>query len=43
MVVNRDFRDLFRTFNEEGVEYLLVGAYAVAIYAQPRYSKDIDV
>ncbi len=43
MAVNPDFRDLFSVFNDEGVDYLLVGAHAVAIYAQPRYSKDLDV
>jgi len=43
MAVNPDFRDLFSAFNDAGAEYLLVGAHAVAIYAQPRYSKDMDV
>jgi hypothetical protein len=43
MPVNPDFRDLFKAFNGEGVEYLLVGAQAVIIHAQPRYTKDMDV
>jgi len=43
MGVNQDFRDLLSAFNDEGVEYLLVGAHAVIIYAQPRYTKDLDV
>ncbi len=38
-----DFRDLFRHFNEEAVEYLLVGAHAVIFYSEPRYTKDMDV
>jgi hypothetical protein len=43
MAVNRDFRDLFRIFNECGVEYLVVGAYAVIYYSAPRYTKDLDI
>ncbi|MFH1037345.1 MAG: hypothetical protein V1789_01570 [PVC group bacterium] len=29
--------------NDHGVEYLLVGAYAVIYYTTPRYTKDVDV
>jgi hypothetical protein len=42
-MVNRDFSDLFAAFNEAGVEYLVVGAHAVAFYAEPRFTKDLDV
>ena len=41
--MNSDFRDLLRMFAEEQVEYLVVGAYAVIHYSQPRYTKDIDL
>jgi hypothetical protein len=43
MPANPDFRDLFSTFNEERVEYLVVGAHAVIFYAEPRYTKDLDI
>ncbi|HUT59047.1 MAG TPA: hypothetical protein VNA25_14455, partial [Phycisphaerae bacterium] len=43
MNANADFRDLFRTFNTCGVRYLLVGAHAVMHYAEPRYTKDLDI
>jgi len=43
MPVNPDFRDLLSALCAEGVEYLLVGAHAVAIYAEPRYTKDMDL
>jgi len=43
MAVNPDFRDLLKEFNDEGVDYLVVGAYAVIIHAQPRYTKDLDI
>jgi hypothetical protein len=42
-MVNRDFSDLFAAFNEAGVEYLVIGAHAVAYYAEPRFTKDLDV
>jgi hypothetical protein len=41
--LNQDFRDLFRIFNEYSVKYLVVGAYAVIYYAEPRYTKDLDI
>ncbi|MDP8246611.1 MAG: nucleotidyltransferase [Candidatus Tritonobacter lacicola] len=43
MGVNPDLRDLFKIFNEHGVEYLVVGAYAVIYYTFPRFTKDVDV
>jgi len=43
MAVNPDFRDLLSIFNDEGVEYLVVGAHAVMYYTEPRYTKDIDI
>jgi len=41
--MNSDFKDLLQIFAEEQVEYLIVGAYAVIHYTQPRYTKDIDL
>jgi hypothetical protein len=41
--VNQDYEDLFRALNEHRVRYLVVGAYAVIYYAEPRYTKDLDV
>ncbi len=43
MELNRDFRDLFAALNAARAEYLLVGGYAVALHAAPRFTKDIDV
>lgn len=43
MITNRDFSDLFSEFAAHDVRYLVVGAYAVAHYAIPRFTKDIDV
>ena len=38
-----DYRDLLSILNEHHVKYLVIGAYAVAIYAQPRATKDLDI
>ncbi len=35
--------ELLRVFNENGVEYLIVGAFAVSRYSEPRATKDIDL
>ena len=43
MAVNPDFRDLFSALNAAGARYLVVGGYAVAFHAEPRYTKDLDV
>src|SRR5215475_9924492 len=41
--VNRDFRDLLAEFNAHGVEYLVVGAHALAAHGHVRATKDLDV
>jgi len=41
--MNSDFKDMLRLFAEFEVRYLLVGGYAVMHYAQPRFTKDIDL
>jgi hypothetical protein len=43
MFVNSDFSDLLRIFNANRVKYLVIGGYAVVQYAEPRFTKDLDV
>ena len=43
MALHQDLRDLLAAFAEAEVEYLLIGGYAVAFYAEPRFTKDIDL
>jgi hypothetical protein len=43
MFVNSDFSDLLRLFNDNSVRYLVIGGYAVTQYAEPRYTKDLDL
>jgi len=38
-----DFSELLRTFNEHEVEYLIVGAHALAVYGHVRATKDLDI
>ena len=41
--MNRDFRDLLAEFNAHGVEYLVVGAHAMAAHGHVRATKDLDI
>jgi len=43
MEVQKDFRDLLELLNAHKVEYLIVGAYALAFHGAPRYTGDIDI
>ena len=43
MSIPSDFRDLLAEFAAAGVEYLVVGGYAVGVHAEPRFTKDLDV
>jgi hypothetical protein len=38
-----DFRDLLILFADGGVEFVIVGAYALALHGAPRASGDIDL
>lgn len=38
-----DFKDFLRLLNENHVEYLLIGGYAVGYYGYPRATGDMDV
>jgi len=41
--LNPDFSALLSEFNAHEVRYLIVGGYAFAFHARPRYTKDIDI
>jgi hypothetical protein len=42
-MLNPDYHDILSLFSEEKVEYLLVGAYALAAHGNPRATGDIDL
>ena len=41
--MNSDFKELLQCFGKHRVRYLIVGGYAVIHYAEPRYTKDLDL
>ena len=43
MFVNSDFSELLNTFKRNKVRYLVIGGYAFIQYAEPRFTKDLDV
>src|SRR5260370_33250720 len=43
MPLNKDLREFVALLNSNEVEYLVVGAFAVAYYGYPRYTGDLDI
>jgi hypothetical protein len=43
MEVQPDFRDMLALLNSRGVEYVIVGAYALAHHGAPRNTGDLDI
>ena len=43
MELNPDFKDLLQAFVDAKVDFLVVGAHAVAVHDRPRATKDLDV
>jgi len=41
--MNPDFSEILLAFNAHHVEYLLVGAHALAVYGHVRATKDLDI
>ena len=42
-MLNQDFNDLLSEFNGQHVEYLVVGAHALAAHGHIRATKDLDI
>jgi len=42
-LISSDYRDILSAFAAQGVEYLLVGAHAMAAHGVPRATGDIDL
>ena len=42
-MLNKDFKEFIELLNSTGVEYLIVGGYALAALGHPRYTGDIDI
>lgn len=43
MKLQKDYEELLKLFNKHKVAYCIVGAYAVAFHARPRFTKDLDI
>jgi hypothetical protein len=43
MEIFQDFKELLALFNRHGVEYLVVGGYALAFHGAPRFTGDMDI
>ena len=43
MPLNKDWREFLELLNSNGVEYLVVGAFAVAFHGFPRYTADLNL
>lgn len=43
MVLHQDYRELLNLLNENKVDYLVVGAYALGFLGAPRNTGDIDI
>ena len=41
-MLNSDYRDMLSALSAEGVEFLVVGAFAMAAHGLPRMTRDID-
>ncbi len=41
-MLNRDFKEFAELLDARGVDYLVVGGYALAAHGHPRYTGDID-
>lgn len=42
-MLDEDYKDILRAFVDEKVEFLLVGAYALAAHGYPRATMDMDL
>ena len=43
MEIHKDFKEFIELFNSHGVEYVIVGGYALAFLGAPRYTGDLDL
>ncbi|OGD26287.1 MAG: hypothetical protein A2V57_08800 [Candidatus Aminicenantes bacterium RBG_19FT_COMBO_65_30] len=43
MRIEKDFKEFIGSLNNNSVRYLIIGSFALSYYAEPRYTKDIDI
>ena len=42
-MLNQDYKEMLQCLKKEGVEFLIVGAYAMAAHGFPRSTADFDI
>jgi hypothetical protein len=42
-MLNSDYREMLQLLSDEGAEYMVVGAYALAAHGYPRATGDLDI
>ncbi len=42
-LLNAEFKEMLSVLSEEGVDFLLIGAYALAVHGVPRATGDLDL
>jgi hypothetical protein len=43
MKLEKDFSDFVELLNQHGIEYMVVGGYALAFHGEPRFTGDMDI
>ena len=43
MLVQPDYEDMLKSLNYADVKYCIIGSFALAFHATPRYTKDMDI
>ncbi|MBA7490479.1 hypothetical protein ES702_01017 [subsurface metagenome] len=43
MRVEKNFKEFIALLNRNNVRYLIIGGFAYSFYAEPRFTKDIDI
>ncbi len=43
MIQSQDFKELLSLLKKHEVRYLVIGGYAVMLYSEPRWTKDLDL
>lgn len=43
MRVEKDFKEFIELLNKNKAQYLIIGGFAFSFYAEPRFTKDIDI
>ncbi len=42
-IMNRDFAEMLAALSEAGADFMVIEAHAVAVYASPRATGDLDI